>query len=91
MATIAILQFRAAVEAQRLNEQLNFALNSRILIEQAKGVLAERAGIDIEQAFSRLRGYARNHNLRLVDVAQQVIDRTLDAGSFDPPSSTPRR
>ena len=90
MGTIAILQYRAAIEAQRLNEQLNFALNSRILIEQAKGVLAERAGIDIEQAFSRLRGYARNHNARLVNVAQQVIDHTLDAGSFDPPSSAPR-
>jgi GAF domain-containing protein len=90
MATIAILQHRAAVESQVLNEQLNFALNSRVLIEQAKGVLTERAGIDMQEAFSRLRNYARNHNLRLVDVAQQVIDRTLDTAALDRPSSTPR-
>ena len=90
MATIAILQHRAAVESQVLNEQLNFALNSRILIEQAKGVLAERTGIDMEQAFSRLRNHARNHNLRLVDVAQQVIDRTLDTAALDPPTLRPR-
>ena len=87
MATIAILQHRAAVESQVLNEQLNFALNSRVLIEQAKGVVSERAGIDMQEAFSRLRNYARNHNLRLVDVAQQVIDRTLNSAALDPPTS----
>ena len=90
MATITILQHRAAVESQVLNEQLNFALNSRVLIEQAKGVLTERAGIDMEQAFTRLRNHARNHNLRLVDVAQQVIDRTLDTAALDPPTPAPR-
>ena len=90
MATIAILQHRAAVESQLLNEQLNFALNSRVLIEQAKGVVSERASIDMQEAFSRLRNYARNHNLRLVDVAEQVIYRTLDTAALDPPSSTPR-
>lgn len=86
MATIAILQHRAAVESQVLNEQLNFALNSRVLIEQAKGVLAERAGLDMEQAFARLRNHARSHNLRLVDVAQSVIDRSLDTDALAPPS-----
>jgi GAF domain-containing protein len=86
MATIAILQHRAAAESQALNEQLNFALNSRIVLEQAKGVLSERAGIDMEESFARLRRYARNHNLRLLDVAQQVIDRTLDSAALDPPS-----
>ena len=90
MATIAILQHRAAVESQLLNEQLNFALNSRVLIEQAKGVVSERAGIDMQEAFSRLRNYARNHNLMLVDRAQQVIDRTLNTAALDPPGSTPR-
>lgn len=90
MATITILQHRAAVESQVLNEQLNLALNSRVLIEQAKGVLTERAGIDMEQAFTRLRNHARNHNLRLVDVAQQVIDRTLDTAALDPPTPAPR-
>ena len=55
VATIAILQHRAALEAQVLNEQLNHALNSRVVIEQAKGMVAEREGLDMEQAFARLR------------------------------------
>ena len=83
VATIAILQHRAALEAQVVNEQLNHALNSRVLIEQAKGVLAERAGLDIEHAFARLRSYARNNNRQLVDVAQDVIDGTLSAAAID--------
>jgi GAF domain-containing protein len=90
MATIAILRHRAAAEAQVLNEQLSFALNSRILIEQAKGVLTGRAGLDMDQAFSRLRNHARNHNLQLVDVARQIIDRTLDTAALDPPALRPR-
>lgn len=73
IATIAILQHRAVLEAQVLNVQLNVALNSRITIEQAKGVLAERAGVNMEESFDRLRRYARNNNLRLVDVALSVI------------------
>jgi GAF domain-containing protein len=77
VATIAILQHRAALEAQIVNEQLNHALNSRILIEQAKGMVAERDGINMEQAFSTLRNHARSHNLRLVDVAHAVIDGSL--------------
>ena len=81
VATIAILQHRAALEAQVLNEQLNHALNSRIVIEQAKGMVAEREGLDMEQAFSALRNHARNHNLRLVDVARDVIDGTLTASA----------
>jgi GAF domain-containing protein len=84
VATIAILQHRAALQAQAVNEQLNGALHSRIVIEQAKGVLAERAGIGMEEAFSRLRKYARNHNLRLAAVAQDVIEGTLETGSLDP-------
>ena len=85
VATIAILQHRVALEAQTLNEQLNFALNSRIAIEQAKGVLAEQAGIDVDEAFRRLRAHARHHNRRLVEVAQDVVEGDLDAGSLDRP------
>ena len=59
------------------------ALNSRIVIEQAKGVVAERLGLDMAQAFSTLRNHARNHNLRLADVAHDVIDGTLTATALN--------
>ena len=78
LATLSIIHHRAAAEAQRLNEQLSGALTSRVVIEQAKGVISERADVDLAQAFSRLRAYARNHNLRLTDVARAAIDGTLD-------------
>ena len=84
VATIAILQHRATIEAQVINEQLNHALNNRVVIEQAKGMLAERAGIDLEYAFQRLRSHARNRNRRLIDVAQDLIDGALPAASLDP-------
>lgn len=77
VATIAILQHRAAIQAHTVIDQLNHALNSRILIEQAKGVLAERTGLDMGAAFAWLRNHARGHNLLLVDVAQSVINGTL--------------
>src|SRR5436190_78036 len=70
LATLSIVQHRATAEAHRLNEQLSAALSSRVVIEQAKGVISERAGVDLAQAFSRLRRFARNGNLRLTDVAQ---------------------
>jgi len=78
LATISVLQQRAAADSQHLNEQLSQALTSRVLIEQAKGVVFERAGVDMAEAFSRLRAYARDRNLRLTDVAQAAIDGTLD-------------
>ena len=85
LATLSIVQHRAAAEAQRLNEQLSSALTSRVVIEQAKGVISERAGVEPAEAFSRLRAYARNHNLRLTDIAQAAIDGTLDPQSWAPP------
>ena len=89
VATIAILRHREAVEGQHLNEQLQIALNSRIVIEQAKGMVAERLGVNMELAFSTLRNHARNHNLRLIDVARDVIRGTLSAAALDQPSSQP--
>jgi transcriptional regulator with GAF, ATPase, and Fis domain len=74
VATIAILQHRATVQADLVVDQLNHALNSRVLIEQAKGILAERSSLDMEGAFSWLRHHARSNNLRLVDLAQSIID-----------------
>ena len=83
VATIAILQHRATLEAQVVNQQLQHALNSRIVIEQAKGMVAEREHLNMEQAFSALRNHARNHNLRLVDVAEAVIGGSLAASALD--------
>ncbi len=83
VATIAILQHRASLEAQVVNQQLQHALNSRIVIEQAKGMVAQREGLNMEQAFSALRTHARNHNLRLVDVAEAVISGTLAPPALD--------
>ena len=77
VATIAILQDQAARQAQTISLQLQKALNSRIAIEQAKGVLAERAQIGMDEAFSRLRRYARDHNRQLSLVATDLIEGTL--------------
>lgn len=76
-ATLALLQNQATEDAQRLTAQLQGALNSRVTIEQAKGVLSEIAHIGTDEAFVRLRAYARNHNARLTDVAVAVANRTL--------------
>jgi GAF domain-containing protein len=84
VATIAILQHRAAQEAQVVNDQLTYALNSRIVIEQAKGMVAERLRLDMEQSFTALRNHARNHNLRLADLANAVIDGAVAASALDP-------
>jgi GAF domain-containing protein len=91
VATIAILHHRAAAEAQILNEQLNYALNSRIVIEQAKGMIGERLGLNMEAAFAVLRNHARNHNLRLVDLAHEVIDGSLPTSALDQPPAPSSR
>ncbi len=85
LAALSIMQHRASAEAQRLNEQLSAALTSRVVIEQAKGVISERATVDLAEAFYRLRRYARNRNLRLTDVAQAAIDGSLDSHAWASP------
>jgi GAF domain-containing protein len=77
VATIGILQERLIHERGIVAEQLQRALDSRILIEQAKGVLSEIGGISVDQAFENMRGYARSNNLRLHDVAERVVDRSI--------------
>jgi transcriptional regulator with GAF, ATPase, and Fis domain len=74
VATISLLHERSMRRSDTLNEQLQAALNSRVIIEQAKGKLAERLGLDMAQAFSLLRDRARARNLRLSDLAQAFID-----------------
>ncbi|MEY2398389.1 MAG: hypothetical protein QOJ00_1563 [Actinomycetota bacterium] len=85
IATIAILQHRAALEAEVVNTQLQNALDSRVVIEQAKGMVAERLQLTMEQAFSTLRGHARTRNLRLGDVANDVISGVLLPASLERP------
>jgi GAF domain-containing protein len=74
VATIGILQERALRHKEILAEQLQGALNSRVVIEQAKGVLAERHGVDMAAAFALLRSHARSTNRRLSDVARDVVE-----------------
>lgn len=73
VATIGLLQERSIRNQEILTEQLQTALNSRVVIEQAKGLVAERLGVDMQGAFAALRGYARGYNLKLSDVARAVI------------------
>ena len=78
VATIGILQQRSLHRSHVLSEQLQGALTSRVAVEQAKGVLAERNNLTMDAAFDALRRYARNHNLKLSDVATSVVTGSLD-------------
>ena len=93
VATISLLHDRSMRRTDTLNEQLQTALNSRVVIEQAKGKLAERLGIDVNQAFSLLRDQARNRNQRLSDLARAFVDGTqaITAPSGSPRTSRPGR
>lgn len=90
VATIGLLQHRAADDSQLLTEQLQYALNSRVAIEQAKGVLAQHGDLTIDEAFSALRRYARNNNQRLSDVARAVAERVLPPDAVEA-SRTPQK
>lgn len=78
VATIALLQDRVVDDAQRIAGQLQEALNSRVTLEQAKGIVSGRSGCDMDAAFAALRQHARNTGQRLTSVAQDVIDGALD-------------
>jgi transcriptional regulator with GAF, ATPase, and Fis domain len=77
VATIGLLQERAIRRRETLAEQLQSALNSRIVIEQAKGVIAERRGLDMDRSFEVLRLASRSGNRRLSDLARAVIDGSV--------------
>ncbi len=78
IATVGILQQRTISDVEVINTHLTAALNSRIRIEQAKGVVAERAGTTVDEAFAIIRAYARSRQLGLTAVCQGIVDNTID-------------
>ncbi len=85
VATIAILQHQTSLNATTLNDQLSNALNSRIIIEQAKGMIRQALNCDMDEAFGRLRAHARNHNDGLTEVATLVVEGTIEPEALDRP------
>jgi len=83
VATIGLLQERHVRRAETLAERLQAALNSWVVIEQAKGKLAERLSVDTDRAFAMLRDYAKNSNQQLSDVARDFVDGAT--ADFPPP------
>jgi GAF domain-containing protein len=81
VATIALMQERAVRRAEQLTEQLQYALNSRVVIEQAKGALARTLGSDVDEAFRILRDHARRDHLKLTDLARAVLHEPALLGS----------
>ena len=84
IATIGLLQERAITRGEILTEQLQTALNSRIVIEQAKGALAQIHGGTPDEAFDRLRAYCRAHSLRLSAVVYSVTTAGQPPGAHAP-------
>ena len=89
VATIGILQERAIHRGDVLNEQLQLALNSRLIIEQAKGVLAQYGGLGPAAAFDSLRQYARSHNVKLAELARRVVAKDVDLTEILAPGQAP--
>jgi len=77
VASVAIVQDRTSSDQASINTQLQRALTSRVVLEQAKGVLAQQGALDMQDAFAVLRRYARDHNLRLSDLAGAVVARQV--------------
>ncbi|MFI7061198.1 GAF and ANTAR domain-containing protein [Kribbella sp. NPDC050124] len=86
-ATIGIVHQRAMARQEFITEQLQTALNSRILIEQAKGYLTHSLGVGIDAAFAALRSYARTNNRRLTEVAEDVLDGRISFTTPDAPTA----
>ena len=82
ISAVAILQERATRERRGIVQQLEHALGSRVLIEQAKGILAERAHASIDAAFLGIRAYSRSHNRRLIEVAGDIVENRLDTSDL---------
>jgi len=84
VATIGILHERSLREQESLSSQLQTALNSRVMIEQAKGVVSFTAGVSIPDAFTLMRKFARDHGLRLSEVAERIVRRDI---RLEPPEA----
>ena len=82
IATIGLLHERTLHEKNVVSEQLQSALQSRVLVEQAKGMLSERAGITLTEAFSMMRSHARGNGVLLTTVAWQVLDGSMDPAAL---------
>ncbi|MFD2078639.1 ANTAR domain-containing protein [Actinopolymorpha cephalotaxi] len=78
VAAATVVRERALRHSGVLAQQLRSALDSRVVIEQAKGILAERGGFGVDAAFTQLRGYARRNRIRLADLADGIVDGTVD-------------
>jgi len=85
IATVGVLQERLISQSLSTASGLQAALTSRIRIEQAKGVLAERLDVSVDEAFAMLRAFSRNNGLRLTEVATAVVERSLDISDRPPP------
>ncbi len=82
VATIAVLQAQAIASEHTVTEQLHTALQSRVAIEQAKGIVAEHMRVSVDDAFGLLRRYARTRNMKLTEAARGVVEGTVELGSL---------
>ena len=79
VATVALIQDRAATDKNLVNEQLQNALDSRVMLEQAKGVLSYSGDLDMPTAYAVLRQYARDHNIKLTELSHALVNRAVPA------------
>lgn len=95
VASIAIIQDQVSRNGAIREGNLQHALDSRVVIEQAKGMIAEHGKLPMDQAFTRLRSHARHHNLHLSSLAQAIVDGTVSAQTVSatplPSANRPRR
>ena len=90
IATIGILQERAINDSRAFSAQLEVALDSRIVIEQAKGIVAERNRVGVDEAFQQIRHFARNHNRLLSETAREIVVDALLPASLTGRKPSPR-
>jgi hypothetical protein len=79
VASVSLVQDQALSDSKAVTGQLQVALNSRVVIEQAKGLLAQLGDLEMTEAFALLRRFARDHNRRLTEVGRALVSRALPA------------